>query len=76
MTKKQTGNKPVAKAKAAPTNRGIKPTIGYTLRTVPRPTWNRFTERLAKEGRTVNWALNAFIEQYGNQSESIVLSVE
>lgn len=75
MAKKQSGNK-VAQAKSVPSNRGVKPTIGYTLRTVPRPVWNRFTERLAKEGRTVNWALNAFIEQYGNQSESIVLSVE
>ena len=71
--------KPASKAPAPikkPDNKGIKPFIGYTLRTVPRPIWNRFTDRLAKEGRTVNWALNQFIEQYGNNDDKIILSVE
>lgn len=54
-----------------PDNKGIKPTIGYTLRTVPRTTWNRFTARLAKEGRTVNWALNQFIVEYGDETMSL-----
>ena len=71
--------KPASRAPAPvkkPDNKGIKPTIGYTLRTVPRTTWDRFRSRLDKEGRTVNWALNQFIEQYGNNDEKIILSVE
>ncbi len=78
MAKKQNSNKAVQAPKVLPnlTNRGVKPTIGYTLRTVQRSTWNRFTERLAKEGRTVNWALNQFIEQYGNNDDKIILSVD
>ena len=75
MAKKAAGRAPVSTAKK-PDNKGIKPTIGYTLRTVPRTTWDRFRARLDKEGRTVNWALNQFIEQYGNNDEKIILSVE
>jgi hypothetical protein len=59
-----------------PDNKGIKPTIGYTLRTVPRTTWDRFRSRLDKEGRTVNWALNQFIQQYGENDEKVVLAVD
>ena len=67
MPKTQGSNKATpTKKHAPPTNRGIKPTIGYTLRTVPRNIWNPFRERLNDEGRTVNWALNQFIEEYGN----------
>ena len=72
---KKPASRPPAPVKK-PDNKGIKPTIGYTLRTVPRTTWDRFRSRLDKEGRTVNWALNQFIEQYGNNDEKIILSVE
>ena len=74
MAKKPASRTPAPIKK--PDNKGIKPTIGYTLRTVPRTTWDRFRSRLDKEGRTVNWALNQFIEQYGNNDEKIILSVE
>lgn len=80
MPKKQTSNTP-AKRKSSngaqhAATRGVKATIGYTLRTVPRNTWDRFRQRLDKEGRTVNWALNQFIEQYGNNDDKIVLSAD
>ncbi len=73
MRKKQTSNTPKPTPKA-PTNRGIKATIGYTLRTVPRADWNPFRSRLDKQGRTVNWAFNQFVKQYGQHDERIVLA--
>lgn len=46
--------------------RDKKEIVTYTLRTVPRPVWEKFTGRLDKGGHSINWALNKFIAQYGN----------
>ena len=65
------GSKAKRSTPAPAGNRGIKSTIGYTLRTVPRTTWDCFRKRLDGEGRTVNWALNQFITEYGDHGISL-----
>lgn len=54
------------KKTAAATPKAQQPHVYYTLRRVPRETWNAFRDRLKGEGHTVAWAFTRFIEKYGN----------
>lgn len=58
-SKKPASKRPAASAasKAASDN------ITYTLRTVPRATWERFAKQLKNEGRSIDWAMNQFVSR-------------
>lgn len=51
---------------------GPSPNVTYTLRTVPRPIWNRFKEQLGTDGHSVNWAFNKFIEKYADEGKKVL----
>lgn len=55
-----------AVTRTSTTPKGSSTVVTYTLRNMPRATWNRFRARLVKEGRSVTYALNKLIEDYGN----------
>lgn len=63
MTTRKKAAKRAAKAPKPPSDN---PNITYTIRTIPRTTWERFAERLQKDGRQVGWALEHFVEKVAN----------
>ena len=67
MTAKKKAAKRAA-PKAAPQQQqpSDNPNITYTIRTIPRTTWERFAARMKKEGRGVGWAIEHFVEKVGS----------
>lgn len=53
-------------AKSAAPQASDNPNITYTIRTIPRTTWERFAERCRKDGRQVGWAIQHFVEKVAN----------
>lgn len=64
--------KKVVRARKEETPKGPSPHVTYTLRTVPRQTWNRFKEQLANDGHSVNWAFNKFIDAYADNGKKVL----
>lgn len=59
----KTTRKAARKSAAAPAAQQQSENITYTIRTIPRATWERFADRLKKDGRQVGWAINHFVEK-------------
>lgn len=55
--------KKAAKRAAPSTPKQASENITYTIRTIPRTTWERFAARLKGDGRQVGWAINHFVEK-------------
>jgi hypothetical protein len=56
--------KPAAKRTATvASEKSSSDNITYTLRTVPRATWERFARSLKDDGRSIDWAMNQFVSR-------------
>lgn len=58
-----TAKKKAAKRAAPSAPKQPNENITYTIRTIPRATWQRFADRLRKDGRQVGWAIEHFVEK-------------
>lgn len=58
---KKASKKPARAASAAAATQNDN--ITYTLRTVPRTTWERFANKLKVDGRSIDWAMNQFVSR-------------
>jgi hypothetical protein len=61
-----TAKKKAAKRAAPSAPKAENPNITYTIRTIPRAKWERFSDRMKKEGRQVGWAIEHFVEKVGS----------
>jgi hypothetical protein len=59
VTKKKAAKRAAAPAAPKPKSENIT----YTIRTIPRTTWERFASVLHKDGRQVGWAIEKFVEK-------------
>lgn len=63
MPKPKKASKKPARAASAAAADNQHDNITYTLRTVPRSTWERFAKRLKDDGRSIDWAMNQFVSR-------------